>query len=1032
MKVGILSSLSGPLNIFTSAYGDGVIIGGDDGQNPWVLEASSYNWLNVFRGENESFQQITLGLDPRTNLGMLSGAIGEILIFNRLLEPFEREMVEGYLAHKWGLLEDLAESGFAVNQGLVLYYPFNETGGSVVEDYSETLRHGTVIDADLNTEGKFTSGIGFDSIDPDNAKIDLDYNELSFTRANWSISTWFQYPINNPFGDEYALTWADGASYPAFLFGSELFILDGISDSDFYATSLSGTQESPEWHQLALTSYTGGYSLYIDGEEKYKETLSSGGSLGIRTIGNILAGGSRFSPAIDDFRVYDRTLSPQEVQTIYGNGEGDFGTHRFDSFPPVFDNVPVILLPKDAILHWKFDNLDGIDVIDSSGFENHGVVDGNDSGFDLFINNSIEGRNGQAIQFFDDVKIKCTINEPDEETTLRDSFSLSFWMNTNDADASIISSGRLNIFVTEGYLSSNVYVGSRWRSTEPTLIPLGAWIHLILWWDGNKLRLYINNEEAAPAVNAKGNLTGAPTLYLGETSNDGYGSFNGIIDDFRVYAHPLNPKERENAFNFIDSALVAIYGEEFAYQLETLKGPTDFNATGLPAGLSIDEKSGLIFGTPLQSGLDFNVSIVASNASGMDEENMTLFVNPGTQSILFEELNSVKYGDPPIDLNWTSTSGLPVSIRIVEGEEFAELSSDQMPTSLHILETGVVKLEGSQPGDGNATYQAAPKVLDEFLISKKELIVQIHNHFRRPDQSNPELGYDLIGLVGEDNESGFDRNITLSLNVADGSTDFPTPIGEYAIEGSGGLSNKYFFTYVDGVLTVSNKKKQGILFDQELKNIPATSPPILLNGHSIDLDSNQTTGLPLYYEVEDDQVARLLVTANTFLRSHWKFDETKYAEAYDEKGRNSGTLRDLITVGSNAAWEEGKFAGALRLNGTNGRVEFGPIRIENDYSYSLWVKPESNATSTGSAEMNIITKVGVPTMNHFRLFKQEGNGSIAMAFYSDGNNTPTIYASEQNVLSDSNWTHLGVVHQTDTGPSPGLCQRGNHYRSIRC
>ena len=75
MKVGILSNLSGPLNIFASAYGDGVVIGGDDGQNPWTLEASSYNWLNVFRGENESLQQITLGLDPRTNLGMLTGSI---------------------------------------------------------------------------------------------------------------------------------------------------------------------------------------------------------------------------------------------------------------------------------------------------------------------------------------------------------------------------------------------------------------------------------------------------------------------------------------------------------------------------------------------------------------------------------------------------------------------------------------------------------------------------------------------------------------------------------------------------------------------------------------------------------------------------------------------------------------------------------------------------------------------------------------------------------------------------------------------
>ena len=79
--------------------------------------------MNVFRGENEALQQITLGLDPRTNLGMLTGAIGEILIFDRLLEPFEREMVEGYLAHKWGLLEDLAESGFRSKPGIGIVLP---------------------------------------------------------------------------------------------------------------------------------------------------------------------------------------------------------------------------------------------------------------------------------------------------------------------------------------------------------------------------------------------------------------------------------------------------------------------------------------------------------------------------------------------------------------------------------------------------------------------------------------------------------------------------------------------------------------------------------------------------------------------------------------------------------------------------------------------------------------------------------------------------------------------------------------------
>ena len=39
--------------------------------------------------------------------------------------------------------------------------------------------------------------------------------------------------------------------------------------------------------------------------------------------------------------------------------------------------------------------------------------------------------------------------------------------------------------------------------------------------------------------------------------------------------------------------------------------------------------------------------------------------------------------------------------------------------------------------------------------------------------------------------------------------------------------------------------------------------------------------------------------------------------------------------------EEGKFTGALQLNGNSGRVNFGPIRIEKDYTFSVWVKPDS-------------------------------------------------------------------------------------------
>ena len=77
--------------------------------------------------------------------------------------------------------------------------------------------------------------------------------------------------------------------------------------------------------------------------------------------------------------------------------------------------------------------------------------------------------------------------------------------------------------------------------------------------------------------------------------------------------------------------------------------------------------------------------------------------------------------------------------------------------------------------------------------------------------------------------------------------------------------------------------------------------------------------------------------------------------------------------------------------------------------------PDSNTSSSESPEMNILTKLGVPTMNHFRFYKQEGNGSVAFDFYADGNTSPTTYSSDANILQDSNWTHFAIVHEIETG-----------------
>ena len=128
---------------------------------PGHLDAKPGNRLGIYKSENNTLQNITLGLDPSTGFGQLIGEIAEIMIFDRNLQPIEKEKIEGYLAHKWGVIDDLTQSGFKVRNELVLYYPFNETDGSIVQDYSTSLRDATVVDAALDTVGKFGSGICF-------------------------------------------------------------------------------------------------------------------------------------------------------------------------------------------------------------------------------------------------------------------------------------------------------------------------------------------------------------------------------------------------------------------------------------------------------------------------------------------------------------------------------------------------------------------------------------------------------------------------------------------------------------------------------------------------------------------------------------------------------------------------------------------------------------------------------------------------------------------------------------------------------
>jgi hypothetical protein len=72
-------------------------------------------------------------------------------------------------------------------------------------------------------------------------------------------------------------------------------------------------------------------------------------------------------------------------------------------------------------------------------------------------------------------------------------------------------------------------------------------------------------------------------------------------------------------------------GTAFTYQITATNSPTSYNATGLPAGLSINTTSGQISGTPTAAGTS-SVSLSATNAGGTGTRTLTLTVTAPTST----------------------------------------------------------------------------------------------------------------------------------------------------------------------------------------------------------------------------------------------------------------------------------------------------------------------------------------------------------------------------------------------------------------
>jgi hypothetical protein len=178
--------------------------------------------------------------------------------------------------------------------------------------------------------GKRNASISFDGSD-DYLTIP-DYPNIDFGASrNLSVAFWTKYPPGNPVNGVMVTKWDGFTGYPYFFGISSAG--NGVSFSrydNFYGMvpKLEYTQDiTNQWHHIVGVKDGGTLNLYVDGirvatgTDTTTTNTSNSNPLYLGSLGNT---NPRFRGQIDDLRIYNYALTPQQVKYVMNDGTAKF------------------------------------------------------------------------------------------------------------------------------------------------------------------------------------------------------------------------------------------------------------------------------------------------------------------------------------------------------------------------------------------------------------------------------------------------------------------------------------------------------------------------------------------------------------------------------------------------------------------------------------------------------------------------------------------------------------------------------------
>jgi hypothetical protein len=422
--------------------------------------------------------------------------------------------------------------------GPVGYWECNEGAGTTTADFSGNGQTGTLVNSPTWVAGMLGDALNFNGTSSYVGLKDASLTSPLKTALPISISAWIY--IKNGSGSHTIFASDNWIGVHA---GSLLQITNGVLSCDYgnghgnsslYRQTKVGTtvMKTGQWyHVAAVMQGPASMNLYVNGVDDGGTYSGTGGSIAYTTAASKIGtdGTNYFNGTIDDVRLYNRGLTPTEVE----------------------------LLANGPVSNWRFDDGSGTSALDSGTAGITGTLVNSPTYTAGWFNDALNFNGTSSYVGLNDASLTSPLKAPLPIT-------ISAWIYIKNGSGfhtifasdnwSAVHAGS-SLLITNGVLSCNYGnahgSGSADRQSKvgTTVMKTGQWYHVAAVMQGpTSMNLYINGADDGGTYNGTGGsleYTTAPS----KIGTDGAYYFNGVIDDMRVYNRALSAAEIQTLDN---------------------------------------------------------------------------------------------------------------------------------------------------------------------------------------------------------------------------------------------------------------------------------------------------------------------------------------------------------------------------------------------------------------------------------------------------------------------------------------------------